>query len=711
MNYIKQNFSEGQVLKASHLNHIEEGLEQMGASLVEIKQSDWNQTDETQLDFIKNKPSIPDAIINPSTASVGQTLVVKSVDENGKPTEWETSSILSELEARGYIKVIQFLDGTSFGMPLQCNMTAEEIISNLTGNGVLAVYRRLYLNEHDPSDVYTSNVGPVTAADGGIRARKIDFNDGSAPIIVDASNNTITLDTNWTAPANSVKTINGAAPDENGDVQFIQPMSQSFMALSSGKIASLFTIPVKDVIDQIRTMSTYAPRVYRITSGVGDVRYATSFMFNADTYQMTLYYGDDVAPVILDGENETIFNDPNWTAPEEVALKSDVEVLQNSEANQQLVTDSEGNVKWEDRLCYEEEHDIVFIEETTVTGPYGQFFTTSEWPLKEGCSYEVTYNGEIYNCISFTFSGQPCLGNAKMANSSSPDTGEPFIITGIAPKMYSYVMFKNNTTHTFSVRGPANVITKIPSKYLSASITAGTGLNANAMNGLPAENASGDRSHAEGHGTAIGALSHAEGTGTAKGAYSHAEGFGTITSSNFQHAQGQYNVEDAENKYAHIVGNGTYDARSNAHTIDWNGVGWFAGGLKVGGTGQDDAAAVEVATKPYVDEAISNNIKQADWNQTDESAKDFILNKPVPMTDEEIDAICGGTLTLDITENALVDITTGIVYRIYVEDGKLSMHEVNESTNTSHLVFVDISTDSVYKVYVEDGKLHMMEAE
>ena len=106
MNYIKQNFSEGQVLKASHLNHIEEGLEQMGASLVEIKQSDWNQTDETQLDFIKNKPSIPDAIINPSTASVGQTLVVKSVDENGKPTEWETSSILSELEARGYIKVI-----------------------------------------------------------------------------------------------------------------------------------------------------------------------------------------------------------------------------------------------------------------------------------------------------------------------------------------------------------------------------------------------------------------------------------------------------------------------------------------------------------------------------------------------------------------------------------------------------------------------------
>lgn len=32
---------------------------------------------------------IPDAIINPSTATVGQTIVVKAVDENSKPTEWE----------------------------------------------------------------------------------------------------------------------------------------------------------------------------------------------------------------------------------------------------------------------------------------------------------------------------------------------------------------------------------------------------------------------------------------------------------------------------------------------------------------------------------------------------------------------------------------------------------------------------------------------
>lgn len=79
---------------------------------------------------------------------------------------------------------------------------------------------------------------------------------------------------------------------------------------------------------------------------------------------------------------------------------------------------------------------------------------------------------------------------------------------------------------------------------------------------------------------------------------SHAEGTNTMASSSDQHVQGKYNIEDSANKYAHIVGNGSSNtSRSNAHTLDWNGVGWFKGGLKVGGTSQDDPNAVEVALK------------------------------------------------------------------------------------------------------------------
>ena len=106
--------------------------------------------------------------------------------------------------------------------------------------------------------------------------------------------------------------------------------------------------------------------------------------------------------------------------------------------------------------------------------------------------------------------------------------------------------------------------------------------------------ASGDKSHAEGEDTtASGRISHAQGNRTtaggfgshaeggdtrAMGAYSHAEGDSTIARGNNQHVQGKYNVEDINNKYAHIVGNGTgITARKNIHTLDWKGNAEYAG--------------------------------------------------------------------------------------------------------------------------------------
>ena len=56
--------------------------------------------------------------------------------------------------------------------------------------------------------------------------------------------------------------------------------------------------------------------------------------------------------------------------------------------------------------------------------------------------------------------------------------------------------------------------------------------------------------------------------------------------------------------YAHIVGNGDYNTPSNAHTLDWNGVAWFADSVKVGGTSQDDTNAKTLATTDYVDNKI-----------------------------------------------------------------------------------------------------------
>jgi hypothetical protein len=119
--------------------------------------------------------------------------------------------------------------------------------------------------------------------------------------------------------------------------------------------------------------------------------------------------------------------------------------------------------------------------------------------------------------------------------------------------------------------------------------------------------ASGESSHAEGdYTTASGDGSHAEGGGTtASGETSHAEGYNTKASSENQHVQGKYNIEDTANKYAHIVGNGEYNKRSNAHTLDWNGNAWFAGKLSQEGTPTEDK---DLTTKKYVDDKVKDTL-------------------------------------------------------------------------------------------------------
>ena len=97
--------------------------------------------------------------------------------------------------------------------------------------------------------------------------------------------------------------------------------------------------------------------------------------------------------------------------------------------------------------------------------------------------------------------------------------------------------------------------------------------------------------HAEGNNTvASGHGAHSEGEYTeATGHRSHSEGYYTKANGIYSHVQGKYNIADNADKYAHIVGNGTDEnSRSNAHTIDWNGNGWFKGELKIGGTSYDD---------------------------------------------------------------------------------------------------------------------------
>lgn len=79
----------------------------------------------------------------------------------------------------------------------------------------------------------------------------------------------------------------------------------------------------------------------------------------------------------------------------------------------------------------------------------------------------------------------------------------------------------------------------------------------------------------------------------------------------------RHNIESYNTKqstYAFVVGNGTSNnARSNAHTLDWNGNAWFAGDVYVNGSGTTNAftGAKKVATESYVDTKVAGLVDSA----------------------------------------------------------------------------------------------------
>ncbi len=150
--------------------------------------------------------------------------------------------------------------------------------------------------------------------------------------------------------------------------------------------------------------------------------------------------------------------------------------------------------------------------------------------------------------------------------------------------------------------------------------------------------ASGAQSHAEGGGSqATGAQSHAEGGGSVASAQnSHAEGTGTIAASEAQHVVGKYNIEDNQDAYVEIVGNGNLPSgasqptRSNARTLDWQGNETLAGDLIINGNtsvGQalqgipDELSDLDdvVITSPANNQVLKYNATTGKWANANES--------------------------------------------------------------------------------------------
>lgn len=101
-----------------------------------------------------------------------------------------------------------------------------------------------------------------------------------------------------------------------------------------------------------------------------------------------------------------------------------------TDPHQMLVTDADGNAKWEERTHYHEHSESMeeILPETTPIEVDGSLYITgTPFILEVGSTYRVTYNGTVYECVAFPVEGI-CLGNGKMFNASLPGNDEPFVV-------------------------------------------------------------------------------------------------------------------------------------------------------------------------------------------------------------------------------------------------------------------------------------------
>ena len=304
------------------------------------------------------------------------------------------------------------------------------------------------------------------------------------------------------------------------------------------------------------------------------------------------------------------------------------------------IANAGGVTSWNDltdKPFYSEVITGEILPETVVTE--SMMLLSQPLNLIVGSIYTLIYNGIEHKFTAVEFAPEEgmsfiCLGNTSIFGGVD-NSDVPFILAvDVIGDSFGYagataiMSLDESTGYTVSITG-AEVVYKIDEKYLpkivvpdnlvngtgegslrgvECQFTTGKGAIAMGLYTL----ASGDYSHAEGNYTeATGIYSHAEGDHTeatalashsegfhtqtsgiyshaegnyteATGRYSHVEGSHTIASGSSQHVQGKFNIEDTEEKYAHIVGNGTdYNIRSNAHTLDWDGNAWFAGGIEL----------------------------------------------------------------------------------------------------------------------------------
>lgn len=283
-----------------------------------------------------------------------------------------------------------------------------------------------------------------------------------------------------------VKTINSIEPDENGNLEIRQSTTVVFQDIMGRLTTSHSASEIMDLI-----LNNRDAQGLRFKFGVRDfskpmgpdpeychTRIDMESYYNGTSYLMLkfhIYFGDAVAPVIVDCIEGTITIDPDWVAPAEpipapatasvgqtIVVKAvdengkptEWEVSDKlSELSEEIESIKEGGGNLVEKMLFEEP-EMVFSP-LDDTGLYMGGRADPGFQFAEGKTYIVTVDGVAREYVASTLDGMDtvAIGNASFMNvegGSFEDTGDPILAT--TPSTEQLFILTNEPGEVHSVK-------------------------------------------------------------------------------------------------------------------------------------------------------------------------------------------------------------------------------------------------------------------
>lgn len=424
-------------------------------------------TGEWSLDVssvIAEKDDIPDAVVNPTSASVGQTIVVDEVDANGKPTKWKaadyqerthwvvkcTMPIIAEQE-------FTFNSSAQSSLSETLNIVEDETYV-VVWDGVEYVCDCKSGTYEGHPILYIGNEVVIGKEDDGLPFifGKVDVSGGISLVACLEPNSTHSA-----ALYQSVvnKIPNRYLPKGVGDSRSVELLPETTLTFTNSQYEGDYGI------------SFEAGKTYKV------VWNGSEYICEASYFNLGTIAGNGLGNQAAIGGTDTGEPFMIGTVSGGTALLC-VELTGATSATVSIVSEEITMIPPKylpDGIGYEIIENVLPATSATYVedGADKYFYVRLSPELIIGQNYLVDLNGTVYNCTAWvpSDSNMKCLGNATIMGSEDyNNTGEPFCLFVWPAIGWTYIYMEDPIPSFLTVSITSVDRHRIPTKYLPDGI-------------------------------------------------------------------------------------------------------------------------------------------------------------------------------------------------------------------------------------------------